>query len=144
MLMEQNYKNHVRLVPIFHYFVLPVLLINFVWSVRVAGHDFSADTVIAAVTALALILLAFSARRFALTVQTRLIRLEMQLRMQQVLPADLRARILEFQPGQLVALRFASDAELPELARKVLDEKLTDQKAIKLMIRDWQGDFLRA
>jgi hypothetical protein len=144
MLMEQNYKNHVRLVPIFHYFVLPVLLINFVWSVRVAEHDFSADTVIAAVTALALILLAFSARRFALTVQTRLIRLEMKLRMQQVLPADLRARVLEFQPGQLVALRFASDAELPELARKVLDEKLTDQKAIKLMIRDWQGDFLRA
>jgi hypothetical protein len=142
--MEQNYKNHVRLVPMFHYFVLPALLVNFVWTVRAAVHDFSADTVIASVTALALILLAFSARRFALTVQTRLIRLEMRLRMQQVLPADLRARILEFQPGQLVALRFASDAELPELARKVLDEKLTDQKAIKLMIRDWQGDFLRA
>jgi len=142
--MEQNYKNHVRMVPMFHYFVLPVLLINFVWSVIVARHDFSADTVIASVTALALILLALSARTFALTVQTRLIRLEMRLRMQQVLPADLRARILEFQPGQLVALRFASDAELPELARKVLDEKLTDQKAIKLMIRDWQGDLLRA
>ena len=142
--MEQNYKNHVRYVPLFHFFVLPVLLVNFVQSLIVARHDFSADTVIASVTALALILLAFSARTFALTVQTRLIRLEMRLRMQQVLPADLRARILEFQPGQLVALRFASDAELPELARKVLDEKLTDQKAIKLMIRDWQGDFLRA
>jgi len=79
-----------------------------------------------------------------LTVQNRVIRLEMQLRMQAVLPADLRGRILEFRPGQLVALRFASDAELPELARKVLDEKLTDQKAIKQLIRDWQGDFLRA
>jgi Family of unknown function (DUF6526) len=142
--MEQNYKNHVRLVPVFHYFVLPVLLINFVSSVLVAKRAFSAASVIGSLTALALILLAFSARRFALMVQTRLIRLEMRLRMQQVLPADLRARILEFQPGQLVALRFASDAELPELARKVLDEKLTDQKAIKLMIRDWQGDFLRA
>ncbi len=142
--MEQNYKNHVRLVPMFHYFVLPVLLINFVSSVIVAKHNFSADTVIASVTALALILLALSARTFALTVQTRLIRLEMRLRMQQVLPADLKARILEFQPGQLVALRFASDAELPELARKVLDEKLVDQKTIKQMIRDWQGDFLRA
>jgi hypothetical protein len=142
--MEQNFKNHVKLVPMFHYFVLPVLLTNFVWSVRVAIHDFSGDTVIASLTALALILLAFCARRFALTVQTRLIRLEMRLRMQEILPADLKARILEFQPGQLVALRFASDAELPELARKVLDEKLTDQKAIKLMVRDWQGDFLRA
>jgi hypothetical protein len=142
--MEQNFKNHVQLIPMFHYFVLPVLLTNFVWSVRVAIHDLSADTVIASVTALALLLLAFLLRRMALTVQTRLIRLEMRLRMQEILPADLRARILEFQPGQLVALRFASDAELPELARKVLDEKLTDQKAIKMMVRDWQGDFLRA
>jgi Family of unknown function (DUF6526) len=142
--MEQNFKNHVKLVPLFHYFVVPVLLINFGWSVRVAMHDLSADTVIASVTALALFLLAFLLRRMALTVQTRLIRLEMRLRMQEILPADLKARILEFQPGQLVALRFASDAELPELARKVLNEKLTDQKAIKMMVRDWQGDFLRA
>jgi Family of unknown function (DUF6526) len=144
MLMEQNYKNHVKLVPMFHYFVVPILLVNFAWSVRTAEHDLSADTVIASVTALALLLLAFLLRRMALTVQTRVIRLEMRLRMQEILPADLKARILEFQPGQLVALRFASDAELPELARKVLNEKLTDQKAIKMMVRDWQGDFLRA
>ena len=60
--MEQNYKNHVRFVPMFHYFVLPVLLINFVSSVIVAKHNFSADTVIASVTALALILLALFRR----------------------------------------------------------------------------------
>jgi len=142
--MEQNYKNHVRFVPLFHYFVLPVLAINFVSSVLAVKHAFSAATVIASLTALALILVAFFGRIFALTVQTRLIRLEMRLRMQEILPADLRARILEFRPGQLVALRFASDAELPELARKVLDENLIDQKTIKQMIRDWQGDFLRA
>ena len=46
--------------------------------------------------------------------------------------------------GQLVAMRFAGDAELPELARKVLDEKLTDRNTIKKMIRDWQPDDLRA
>jgi hypothetical protein len=142
--MEQNYKNHVRLVPLFHYFVLPVLFVNFVSSVLVVKHAFSAPTVIASLTALALILVAFFGRVFALTVQTRLIRLEMRLRMQEILPADLRSRILEFRPGQLVALRFASDAELPGLARKVLDENLIDQKAIKQLIRDWQGDFLRA
>jgi hypothetical protein len=144
MFMEQNYKNHVRYVPVFHFFVLPMLLINFVWSVRVAKHDFSADTVIASLTALALILAALYGRMFALAVQNRVIRLEMRLRLQELLPADLRGRILEFRPGQLVALRFASDAELPGLARKVLDEKLIDQKAIKLLIRDWQPDFLRA
>ena len=142
--MEQNYKNHVRYVPVFHFFVLPMLLINFVWSVRVAKHDFSADTVIASLTALALILAALYGRMFALAVQNRVIRLEMRLRLQELLPADLRGRIVEFRPGQLVALRFASDAELPGLARKVLDEKLVDQKAIKQLIRDWQPDLLRA
>jgi len=64
--------------------------------------------------------------------------------MQQILSADLRPRIPEFSVNQLVALRFASDAELPALARKVLDEKLNDRKAIKKMIREWQPDFVRA
>jgi hypothetical protein len=61
-----------------------------------------------------------------------------------VLPAELRPRIPEFSVAQLVALRFASDAELPDLARKVLEEKLTDRKVIKKLVRDWQADYLRA
>jgi hypothetical protein len=77
-------------------------------------------------------------------VQDRVIRLEMQLRLQQLLPQDLRPRMREFTVNQLVSLRFASDAELPALARKVLDEKLNDRKAIKKLIRDWQPDYLRA
>ncbi|MGA7622790.1 MAG: DUF6526 family protein, partial [Candidatus Acidiferrales bacterium] len=81
---------------------------------------------------------------FALRVQDRIIRLEMQLRMQNLLPPDLKTRIHEFTVNQLVALRFASDAELIELARKVYNEKLDDRKAIKQMIRDWQADDLRA
>ncbi len=79
-----------------------------------------------------------------LTVQDRVIRLEVRLRMQQLLPAEIRPRISEFTVGQLVALRFASDAELPDLARKVLQDKLTDRKAIKQLVRDWQPDFVRA
>ena len=90
------------------------------------------------------LLLFFFARIFALTVQDRVIRLEMRLRMQQVLPADLRARAEEFSVGQLVSLRFASDQELPELCRKVLEEKIEDRKAIKKMVKNWQPDFLRA
>ena len=85
-----------------------------------------------------------TARMFALSVQDRVIRLEERLRYERLLPPDLQARILEFEPGQLVALRFASDAELPGLARKVLDEKLSDRKAIKKMIQNWQSDDLRA
>jgi hypothetical protein len=140
----QNFENHAKVVPAFHYVVMPILTINLAWSIYRAAHAFSADSVVALLLAAALILLALHARMFALTVQDRVIRLEMRLRLQQVLPPDLRSRIPEFDVGQLVALRFAGDAELPELARKVLNEKLTDRKTIKKMIRDWQPDFLRA
>ena len=81
---------------------------------------------------------------FDCQVQDRVIRLEMQLRLQRILPDDLRARIGEITRGQFVALRFASDAELPALVRKVLDEKITDKKQIKMAVKDWQGDYLRA
>jgi hypothetical protein len=80
----------------------------------------------------------------AIKVQDRLIRLEERLRLERLLAADLRPRIEEFTIEQLVALRFASNAELPELARKVLDEKLNDRKAIKQLIKTWRPDFVRA
>lgn len=144
MSQTQNFENHSKTVALFHQVALPILLLNLGWSIyRVARHV-SAESVITLLLAVALILLALYARMFALTVQDRVIRLEMRLRLQQVLPPELRGRIPEFTVGQLVALRFASDAELPELARKVLDEKLTDRKAIKKLVRDWQPDLLRA
>jgi hypothetical protein len=83
-------------------------------------------------------------RLMALSVQDRIIRLEERLRFARLLPADLQPRIGEFTATQLVALRFASDAELPALARKVLDEKLTERKAIKQLIKNWKPDYLRA
>jgi len=140
----QNFENHTKLVPAFHFVVLPVFLLNLVWSVERIIHNFSFGTVVSLLVSIALLLLAFTARIFALTVQDRVIRLEMRLRMQQVLPADLRMRIPEFTVNQLVSLRFASDRELPGLAQKVLDEKMADRKAIKKMIQDWQPDLLRA
>lgn len=94
--------------------------------------------------ALAFFLLAFYARTFALLVQDRLIRLEMRLRMLQFLPQELRPRIPDFTVDQMVALRFASDAELPGLSKKVLDEKFADRAAIKKMIQNWQPDLVRA
>jgi hypothetical protein len=91
-----------------------------------------------------LLLLALYARLFALTVQDRIIRLEMRLRLAEILPPDLRPRIPEFTVAQLVSMRFACDAELAALARKVLDEKMNDRKAIKQLVKDWQGDYVRA
>ncbi|MGA8220919.1 MAG: DUF6526 family protein [Candidatus Acidiferrales bacterium] len=142
--MTQNFENHVKLVPAFHFFILPFLLFNLVWSIARAVRAFSVESLISAVLALALLLLALYARMFALAVQDRVIRLEMRLRLQQLLPQDLRPRIPDFTVGQLVALRFASDAELPALARKVLEEKLTERKAIKKLIQNWQPDYQRA
>jgi hypothetical protein len=140
----QSFKNHTRLVPAFHQFVLPVFLVNLAYRLYVLRFGISFRTIFEAVMAVALIVFALYARLFTLTVQDRVIRLEMRLRMAELLPVELRARIPEFTVAQLVSLRFASDTELPALARKVLDEKLTDRKAIKQLIQDWQGDHLRA
>jgi hypothetical protein len=83
-------------------------------------------------------------RLMALKVQDRVIRLEEHLRYERLLPADLKPRIGEFSVAQVVSLRFASDAELPALARKVLDEKMNERKAIKRMVKTWRPDYLRA
>jgi hypothetical protein len=140
----QNFKNHSKVVPAFHLFVLPMLIVNLVSMIVFAVRHVSYHSVEAALTALALLLGIMYARMFALTVQDRVIRLEMRLRLAQILRGDLRGRIEEFTGGQLVALRFASDEELPALARKVLDEKIGERKAIKAMVQNWQADELRA
>jgi len=140
----QNFENHVRLYPLFHFFVLPILAINVIRTAVNMFREFSYGSVSSFVLALALAALALSARLMVLTVQDRVIRVEMRLRLQQVLPAELRGRIGELTVSQLIALRFASDAELPALTRRVLDEKLSDGKAIKKLIQNWQPDFQRA
>jgi hypothetical protein len=141
---NQSYKNHARLFPLFHYFVSPVLLLNVLYTIRHVYLRPSVSTAWEVVVAAALVGLALAARVMALTVQNRVIRLEMKLRLQQILPADLFARIGELTPTQLVALRFASDAELADLVRDVLAGKLATQKAIKERVQNWQPDYLRA
>ena len=142
--VRQSYTNHARYVPVFHLVAGPILLINFLWCGYRAITRAGPDSAVSLLLSVALIIIYFYARLFALTVQDRVIRLEMRLRMRELLPADLVPRIGEFTRSQFVALRFASDAELPALARKVLDERLTDRKVIKQLVRDWQADTLRA
>jgi len=140
---SQSFTNHARLVPGFHYGVIGALSLNFLWSMvrlfRVPGLD----AVVGVITAVGLLGFLFYARMFPLRAQDRIIRLEMSLRLASLLPADLRARAASLRPGQLVALRFASDAELPGLVRQVLDENLTDRREIKRRIREWQADHFR-
>ncbi len=141
---RQSYGNHFRIVPPFHLLLSAILLVNFVWCVYRAVVAFSWPTLLAALMALAFVLMFVYMRTFPLTVQDRLIRLEMRLRLDRVLPADLKARIPDLAVAHLIALRFASDAELPALVREVLDGKTTRPKDIKQKIRDWQADDLRA
>jgi Family of unknown function (DUF6526) len=146
---EQNFSNHVKFVPSFHFFLIPVLLINIVVHIYTL-FKYPMDSpfriflaVFSLVLAVALLVLAFLARIFALGVQDRVIRLEECLRYERLLPDDLRTRFGEFSINQLVSLRFASDAELPVLARTVLDGKVNDRKTIKRMVQNWRSDHQR-
>ena len=142
---EQSLKNHGKLVPLFHFFVLPVLIINFISSLFRLWHlGISFQGIFGVFLAAALFLGALYGRLFALAVQDRLIRLEERLRYERVLQEELRWRADELTIDQIISLRFASDEELPALMRKVLDEKLTGRKAIKQLIKTWRPDYLRA
>ena len=141
---EQGFQSHAKWVPPFHFFVLPVLLINIGFQIYWCVKAFSVSSVVSLLMAVAIFVGIGTARGMVLKVQDRLIRLEERMRFERVLPADMHARISEFTIDQLVALRFASNAELPELARKVLEEKIVDRKAIKQLIKTWRPDFARA
>ncbi|MBZ5559807.1 MAG: DUF6526 family protein [Acidobacteriia bacterium] len=142
---EQTYKNHARFLPPFHFFVIPVLAANVVYAGRhLVTRGVSITTGWELVIAFTLLMLGFLSRVQALAVQDRVIRLEMRMRLKQVLPADLQAKINDVSTKHLVALRFASDAELPDLVRDVLAGTLDKQKDIKLRIKSWQADWQRA
>jgi len=142
---KQSFENHGKYVPSYHFFALPVFMVNFVWSlVRLWKLGISFEGIFGVILAAAFVVLAFRARVFALAVQDRVIRLEERLRYERMLPADLQGKCGELTIDQIVALRFACDAELPALARKVLDEKLMERKTIKQLIKTWRPDYQRA
>ena len=142
---EQSFKNHTRWVPPFHFFVLPVLLINVGFSIYwCVKADFTVNSVLSVFVAMAIFTGFVMVRLMAMAVQDRVIRIEERLRLEGLLPADLQSRVGEFTITQCVALRFASNNELPDLARKVLDEKLNNRKAIKRLIKTWRPDLDRA
>jgi hypothetical protein len=97
-----------------------------------------------ALLSVVLILLVIAARLQALQVQNRLIRLEEKLRYLQLLSPELAAKAEGLSVGQIIALRFASDAELPEMVERTLRGEFARGKDIKLAIKNWRGDYLRA
>lgn len=139
----QNFKNHARFVPMYHFVLFGSLLANLIW----AGIQFFGDITVAhgfyLLMSFMLLPLMLFARIFALKAQDRVIRLEMRMRLAEILPDDLKPRISEFTGGQLIALRFASDGEMEELCREVLSRDIESPSEIKKMIKNWRADTYR-
>lgn len=140
----QTLKNHARLFPPFHLIAMPILLLYVLNSIRHVWLDPTRSSAFALLVAIGIFVGIGASRRQALAVQDRLIRLEMQLRLQRVLPADLLMKIGDLTVPQLIALRFAGDEELPALCREVWAGTCTTPKAIKARVKHWQADYLRA
>ena len=139
----QSYATHRRFVPPYHFFLVPLVVVLLGWAVWRLVAGFSAEAVFDLLLVVALGLAVAYLRFFPLRVQDRLIRLEMRLRLAEVLPADLAARVPELSTQQLLALRFASDEELPELTRRCLDGGLRRGDEIKRQVRTWVPDHRR-
>jgi hypothetical protein len=145
----QSFANHTRWDLPFHFFVLPIFSLGLILSlVHFFAHITEGDirdqihAFLLILLALAFLILASKTRTYALKVQDRVIRLEERLRLAQLLPEPLRSRIPELTEGQLCGLRFASDAELPKLTERALNEKLS-RTDIKKAIQTWRPDYWR-
>jgi len=140
---EQSYANHVRRIPPLYWAAALAILADVLWALWLLIRVPSIGTAVGLATALALGITLGFARTNALTVQNRIIRLEERLRLERLLPEDLRARIGDLSLAQLVALRFASDAELAELTRQALDGPILGKDEIKKRVKSWRADWLR-
>ena len=140
--VSQNFSNHARFDPPFHFFVLPVFAISLIVTIVHLVRRPGLHSAWIVVLMIAVLVALFKSRLYALKVQDRVIRLEERLRLASLLDESLRPRIGEFTESQLVGLRFASDAELPALAARALSEKLSRDE-IKKAVQQWRPDNWR-
>ncbi len=140
---SQNFDNHAKLVPSYHYVTTPLTVVAMVLAARALFIDPGANALLHAATLGVALSAYYHSRVFPLGVQDRLIHLEERLRMERVLPEELRARIDEVTMSQAIGLRFASDEELPELVQRVLDGEFESRKAIKAAVKRWRPDERR-
>jgi len=138
----QNLSNHTRYDPVFHFFILPVFSLLLLASIVHLFMRPDLHSVVLVVVAIAMSAVIFKLRLYPIKVQDRIIRLEERLRLATLIDLALRPRIAEFTESQLIALRFASDAELPALAARALNEKLAAPE-IKKAIQQWRPDNWR-
>lgn len=140
MASEQSYKSHRRYVPLYHFFALPILILNVVVEAVRLSRYHTIYKVWGVLVAIALVIMAFALRGMANRAQDRGIRIEERARLAGLLPPDLHERINHLTVSQLVGLRFASDEELPDLARRCLSGELTTGDQVKKAIKNWRPD----
>jgi hypothetical protein len=140
----QTYANHRRYFPLFHFVAQPILLANIgvqlVRTVRAPSFDHAWMLAVAIAIEAGVV----ASRASTLIVQNRLVGLEMRLRLAAVLPPELRPRIPELRVRQLIGLRFAGDAELPQLVERCLAGELRTADQVKREVKEWRADWLRA
>lgn len=142
-MQTQNYSNHVRWFPLFHFVISPLLFVLLIWNAVRLYQAPSWDAAMNLLFVFTVILVALAARMQALKAQDRVIRLEERLRYAALLHPDLAAKAAELPVSRMIALRFASDAELEQLVNKVISRELDTPKDIKLAIKEWRADFIR-
>lgn len=140
--MPQTFANHGKFDPLYHFVLSPLALVLLIGSIWAAVNEGTGEAWWRVGVAVAVFLIVAKLRVYSLRVQDRVIRLEERLRLQTVLPAPLRSRVTELTPADLIALRFASDEELPSLVERVLSEH-PKGKEIKKSIRNWRPDYFR-
>jgi Family of unknown function (DUF6526) len=141
--VPQTYANHTRWHPPFHFFLAPgSILLLILTIVNVVRHAHRLDSWILLLMGILFFVAVFLIRLNPLRVQDRLIRLEERMRLRALLPPELTARIPELTESQFVALRFASDEEVPALVAKVLASNM-QRRDIKKAIVSWRADTFR-
>lgn len=139
----QSFSSHTRWHTPYHFVLFPILFIHFAWCVWRITQALTLEHAEQLLLSVGLLLMMLLVRVNPLKAQDRIIRLEEQLRYQRLLPADLAARASALPVGFMVALRFASDLELPELAQRAVDGAFAKPKDLKQAIKNWRGDYFR-
>jgi hypothetical protein len=139
---EQSFAKHARWDPVFHFITAPIALLTVLGSIVHAWRHFGIWNVWLIVVAITATVMLTRLRMYSLMVQDRVIRLEERLRLSSLCGEPLRSRIPELSVSQLIALRFASDAEAAALAERALTSNLTS-KQIKEAIQVWRPDHQR-
>lgn len=139
----QSFDSHAKMVPLYHYWATALLIAPIVYFLIQTVTSFSIANLMLLSLAIGVIIVGLFSRVFPLGVQDRVIRLEERMRMERVLPQELKPRINEVSTDHLIGLRFASDEELADLVRRVLDGELATRKDVKAAIKSWRPDHQR-